>query len=148
MNKLTSSFLTILLLLAALVCLPGCGLPLTDGATRLASEIGNAAEKLQQSHATSLEMKHRPVSFPEGVTGRYEIVLQASLDHPRSGGALLVGDLDSHNYQNWGYNWSTTSHLNYVRVPRELRIRKNAGEVTVVVLELRSDGAVEVTDLR
>lgn len=93
-------------------------------------------------------MKHRPVAYPDGVKGRYEIVLQASLDHPRSGGSLLVGDLDSHDYQNRGYNWSTSSHLEHVRVPQELRIQKKAGESTVIVLERSADGAIDVTGLR
>ena len=136
------------LLLAALAGLSCCGLPLTDGATRLAGEIRGAAKRLRDSSENRLEMKHRPLSWPDGVKGRYEIVFQASLDHPRSGGSLLVGDLDSSGYRKWGYNWSTTYHLNFVRVPRELRIRKNAGEAVVVVLERRADGTVDVTDLK
>jgi len=138
--------LLIAMLLAPLACLSGCCL-MTDGATRLAGEIGDASERLHHSSAASLEMKHRPFPWPDGVKGPYEIVLQRSLEHPR-GGALLVGDLDSRGYKNWGYNWGTTSHLLYVRVPRELSIRKKAGETTIVVLERRADGAVEVTDLR
>jgi hypothetical protein len=139
--------LHIALLLALLACLSGCCL-MTDGATRLAGEIGDASERLRHSSAASLEMKHRPFPWPDGVKGPYEIVLRRSLEHPRSSGALLVGDLDSRGYKNWGYNWSTTYHLNFVRVPRELSIRKKAGETTIVVLERRADGAVEVTDLR
>jgi len=148
MEKYLSVFTFSPLLLAAFGWLSICEIPFTDGATRLAGEIGNSVARLHQSSAPSLEMKHRPKPIPYGVKGRYEIVMQSSLGSPGTCGSLLVGDLDSHNYQNWGYNWATTSHLNYVRVPRELRIRKNAGEVTVVVLERRVDGSVEVTDLR
>ena len=135
------------LLLSPLACLSGCCL-ITDGATRLAGEIGNASQRLQHSAATTLEMKHQPSPWPDGVKGPYEIVLQRSLEHPRSGGALLVGDLDSKGYKNLGYNWGTTYHLRFVRVPRELSIRKKAGETTTVLLERRADGAINVTDLR
>ena len=140
------SFLLVLLL-APLACLSGCCL-MTDGATRLAGEIGDASERLHHSSAASLEMKHRPFPWPDGPKGPYEIVLQRSLEHPRSGGALLVGDSDSRGYKNLGYNWGTTYHLRFVRVPRELSIRKKSGETTIVVLERRADGAVEVTNLR
>ncbi len=128
--------------------LSACGPPLTDGATRLAGEIGDASQQLRQNPRSSLELNHRPLSRPEGVTGAYEIVLQSSADFPRSGGSLLVGDLDSPNYKRWGYNWSTTWHLRHVRVPRELSIRKQAGQTTEVVLDRRADGSVEVTALR
>ena len=138
--------LFIALLPASLACLSGCGL-MTDGATRLAGKIGGASERLRHDSAASFEMKHRPFPWPDGVKGPYEIVLQRSLEHPRSGGALLVGDLDSRGYKNRGYNWATTYHLRHVRVPRELSIRKKAGETTIVVLERRADGAVEVTRL-
>ena len=133
---------------ALALLLTACGLPLTDGATRLAAEIGDASQELRKSPQASLELNHRPLSHPEGVTGAYEIVLQSSVDFPRSGGSLLVGDLDSRGYRNWGYNWSTTSHLNHVQVPEPLAIRKQAGQSTVLVLERRADGSVDVTALR
>lgn len=137
-------------LLGVLASLTGCGLPLplTDGATRLAEEIGYAAKRLRHSPSTSIEIEHSPYPFPEGVKGRYEIRFQESLHHPGSGGSLLVSDLDSRGHKLHGYNWSTTYHLNYVRVPGKLSIRKQAGEATVVVLERRPDGAIEVTALR
>lgn len=128
--------------MALLPFLGGCGL-LGDGATRLAGDLGNAADSLSQVPATKQEVVHRPARAPYGIKGRYEILMQAS-DAPRSRGCLAVSDLDSPEYQKWGYNWSTTSHLNYVRVPRELRIRKEAGEATVITLERSVDGAVEV----
>jgi hypothetical protein len=134
-------------LLLACFAVSGCSLFLTDGATRLAGEIGRAADQLRQSSATSLETQHRPVRFPDGVKGRYEIILQASINRPR-GGALLVGDLDSRGYQNWGYNWGTTFHLRQVRVPVELSIRKDAHQTTTIVLTRAPDGVIEVTALR
>lgn len=133
---------------ALALLLSACGLPLTDGATRLASDIGDAAQQLRKSPQSSLELSHRPLSRPEGVTGPYEIVLQSSADFPRSGGSLLVSNLDSPGYRKWGYNWSTTSHLNHVEVPKPLAIRKPAGQSTVLVLDRRADGTVEVTALR
>lgn len=142
-------FLRTLLVITAHCFLGGCGPPLTDGATRLAGDLGCAAKKLHRDTTqSSLEVEHHPVAIPDGIKGRYEVVFQASLDHPRAGGSLLVGDLDSPNYQKWGYNWSTTSHLNHVRVPNELRIQKNAGDSLVVVLERRKDGLIDVTKLK
>jgi hypothetical protein len=135
-------------LLLAVACLSGCGLPLTDGATRLAGDIGDAAKKLRESRAPRIEIQHKPIARPEGVKGRYEVVMQPSLNHPRSGGSLLVRDLDSPEYKNHGYNWSTSSHLNFVRVPRELRVTKSAGEPIVIVLERGPDGTVDATGLR
>jgi len=133
---------------ALALLLSACGLPFTDGATRLASDIGDASQQLRQSPQSSLELSHRPLSRPEGVTGSYEIELQSSADFPRSCGSLLVSDLDSPGYRKWGYNWSTTWHLRHVHVPKPLVIRKQAGESTVLVLDRRADGSVEVTALR
>ena len=133
---------------ALALLLSACGLPFTDGATRLASDIGDASQQLRQTPQSSLELTHRPLSRPEGVTGPYEIELQSSADFPRSGGSLLVSDLDSPGHPKWGYNWSTTWHLRHVQVPKPLTIRKQAGESTVLVLDRRADGSVEVTALR
>lgn len=133
---------------ALALLLSACGPPLTDGATRLASDIGKTARQLRQSPQATLELTHRPLSRPEGVKGPYEIVLQSSADFPRSGGSLLVSDLDSPGYRRWGYNWSTTSHLRHVEIPKPLAIRKPSGASTVLVLDRRADGTIEVTALR
>ena len=64
------------------------------------------------------------------------------------GGADFLKEHLSRDYKNHGYNWGTTYHLNYVRVPRELSVSKNAGESVVIVLERGPDGKVDVTGLR
>lgn len=133
---------------ALALLLSACGLPFTDGATHLASDLGDASQQLRQTPQSSLELSHRPLSRPEGVKGPYEIVLQSSADFPRSGGSLLVNDLNSPGYRQWGYSWSTTSHLRHVEVPKPLAIRKPAGECTVLILDRRADGTIEVTALR
>ena len=126
--------------------LAGCFM-LTDGATRLAGALGDAAGRLRASSEQRLEFGYIPDGRPDGVRGRYEIVLQESTNHPRQGGALLVGDLDSQAYALHGYNWSTTSHLRHVAVPATLTIRKPAGEPTIFVLQKRGD-AIDVVELR
>lgn len=126
--------------------LGGCGL-LSDGATRLSRDLGKAADSLSQVPASKQEVVHRPARAPYGIRGRYEILMQAS-HSAGSGGCLAVSDLDSPEYQKWGYNWSTTFHRRFVRVPRELRIRKEAGEAAVITLERSVDGAVEVKAMR
>lgn len=132
--------------IALATMLSGCFL-LTDGATRLAGALGDEAGKLRASQQQQLEFNFLPDGRPDGVRGRYEVVLQASLDHPTSGGALLVGDLDSAAYQRYGYNWSTTSHLNHVRVPATLTIQKPAGTPTTFVLR-KSGAVIDVIELR
>jgi hypothetical protein len=133
-------------LLLAFACLSGCGMPVTDAATRLAFDINAGARKLRASTDSRLEIQHKPVSIPDGVKGRYEVGLQSSLerslDHPTKGGTLFVRDLTSRDA------WTTTCHLNYVRVPRELNITKNAGESVNIVLERVGDGKIDVTGVR
>jgi len=128
------------------VLFAGCFL-LTDGATRVAQEIGDAASRLRASPQQELEFRFLPDGRPDGVRGRYEIVLQESLNHPKSGGALLVGDLASESYALHGYNWSTTSHLHHVRVRHTLKIQKPSGEPTVFVLR-KSGETIDVVELR
>jgi hypothetical protein len=125
-----------------LTLLNGCVL-LTDGATRLAYDLESASRTLRRSEAQTLSFVHQPASWPDGVTGEYEVVLQESLHHPVSGGALLVGDLRTRSYANWG----TSYHLNFVRVPEPLQIRKSKGES--VTVELRKNGAaIDVASLK
>lgn len=117
-------------------------MPLTDGATRLAGDINAGAKKLRASDAPRLEIEHQPLSVPEGVKGAYEVGLNSSLDHPKSGGALFINELNSRR------GWGTTYHLNQVRVPRALRINKQEGESVILVLERAPDGQIDVVDIR
>lgn len=121
--------------------------PFTDGATRLAYDIEKGAHKLRELNQESLEITHKPRSIPDGVKGPYQIELQGSLEHPSKGGSLLVGDLESHNFANWGYNWSTTYHLNFVRVPKYLMIRKAKAEPAILLLQKAGD-SIDVVSIR
>jgi hypothetical protein len=138
--------------LARAVCLlvslllSGC-VPFTDGATRLAYDLEMGARKLRGLNQESLEVTHKPRSVPDGVKGPYQIELQESLKHPAAGGSLLVGDLESHNFGNWGYNWSTTYHLNFVRVPNHLIIRKAKAEPTILLLQKATGGSIDVVSI-
>jgi hypothetical protein len=119
----------------------------TDGATRLAYDLEAGARKLRGSNQESLEVTHKPRSFPDGVKGPYQIELQESLKHPAEGGSLLVSDLESHNFGNWGYNWSTTYHLNFVRVPKHLIIRKTKDEPAILLLQ-KAGNSIDVVSIR
>jgi hypothetical protein len=145
MNSRTSIVLAGLLTLPVALLLAGCVL-LKDGATRLAFQIEDAATKMRRSNLEHLVIKHTPSALPAGPSGAYEIVLQSSLDRPRTGGALCVNDLGSQNFKNLGYNWATTYHLNFVQVPREMSVRKKAGEAAVLVLHKKGD-LIEIESL-
>ena len=134
---------TVCLLLSLL--LSSCVL-FTDGAIRLAYDLEAGARTLRGSNQESLEVTHKPRSFPDGVKGPYQIELQESLKHPAEGGSLLVGNLESHNFGNWGYNWSTTYHLNFVRVPKRLIIRKAKAEPTILLLQ-KAGGPIDVVSI-
>jgi hypothetical protein len=54
--------------------------------------------------------------------------------------------LGSQNFKNLGYNWATTYHLNFVQVPREMSVRKKAGEAAVLVLHKKGD-LIEIESL-
>lgn len=136
--------ITVCLLLPLL--LSSCVL-FTDGATRLAYDLEAGARTLRGLNQESLEVTHKARSFPDGVKGPYQIELQESLKHPAEGGSLLVGDLESHNFGNWGYNWSTTYHLNFVRVPKHLIIRKAKAKPTILLLQKAGD-SIDVVSIR
>jgi hypothetical protein len=126
--------------------LSGCQL-LTDGATRLAYDVESASRTLRRSEAKALSLTHRPISWPGGVTGPYQVVVEESPDSLASGSSILVGDLNSRNYGLWGYNWSTSYHRNFVRVPHTLRIRKPAGAPLGVRLH-KNGPRIEVISLQ
>jgi hypothetical protein len=122
----------------------------TDAATRLANDIQDAATALCNGPQTARRLIHQPSRRPEGCDGAYEVTFQQSLRHP--GGSLLVGCVGSSNYNTLGYSYSTTYHLNFVRVPRELHAKKSPAAPVIVVLESAQDRSagcvVEVVDLQ
>ena len=119
--------------------LSGCEL-MTDAATRLGQDIIEQAEALRHEAGLERSFDHQPQSWPEGCSGGYTIQFQESLHHPASGGSLLIGCKGSRNFRSLGYNFSTTSHLNAVRVPQELTADKPADATLQVTL--RKNGTV------
>lgn len=76
----------------------------------------------------------------------YTVTLQESLQHPSSGGSLLIGCKGEPNFQAVGYSYSTTYHLNAVRVPTELSADKRAGAPLRVTLRKQGD-VIDVVDV-
>lgn len=58
----------------------------------------------------------------------------------------MIGCHGDSNFAVLGYSYSTTYHLNAVRVPQELSAVKKAGESVSVTFRKR-DGAIEVVGL-
>jgi len=131
--------------IAAALCLGGCIL-MTDAATRLANELKDGAASLRNLNQERLEVTHRPLSFPDGIHGPYEVVFQQSVGCTKCG-SLFVGDLDTTNSEYRAGGGSTTYHLNFVIVPRELKVRKQKDQAVVIVLHKAGD-AIEVEALR
>jgi hypothetical protein len=124
----------------------GCG-AFSDAATRLAEDVGDGAGRLRRSTVQESAVVHVPRAHPEGCSGAYQVTFQESLHHPNSGGSILVGCVGSTNFVTVGYSYSTTSHLNYVRVPKELRIEKQAG-VPLTVMLRKASRTIDVVDLK
>ncbi|QTN34228.1 hypothetical protein HZ994_18515 [Akkermansiaceae bacterium] len=123
---------------------------ITDAATRLAYDLEAGAKKLEASGQSGLEVKHRPLPFPDGVKGDYFVWLQAVRSDKPNSGTLAVGAVN-------GRRFGTSYHLNYMTVRKDLRIRKKAGEPTYLMLSktgladeanLRGDKSIEVISIR
>ena len=121
------------LCLLLLVVTPGCDF-LTDAATRAAYEIEAATHEMRRQGLASYEFTHVPKAWPEGVDGPWELVIHESTGQIGQGG-LGLG------------RYGTSYHNRFVRVPRTLRVTKQAGEGCVIVLRRNGD-AIEVVGLR
>jgi hypothetical protein len=124
----------------------GCAF-MTDAATRLGHDVVANASSLRAASRSEWTFTHAPRSWPEGCATDYTVTFQESLHHPASGGSLLVGCKGESNFQALGYSYSTTYHLNAVRVPRELSIEKRRGSGLEVTLR-KEGAAIEVVELR
>lgn len=133
-------------LLALALLLSGCGkffeVFVSDSATRFAYQLRDEAARLRRSGQATRTYAHRPAAWPDGLTGDYRIEFigpEEQTDGRR--GLMTAKSLD-------GPLWSgTTYHLNYVRVPKPIKVAHRKGEPTIVTLELR-DGTVYVTELK
>jgi hypothetical protein len=124
------------LILILTLTLAGC----TDAATRLAHDLEREAEALRRSGQMTRTFTHKPQSLPDGVTGAYTVTFKAG--PVRLGSGFLT--FSKGPYEQWH---RTTYHMRFVEVPRDLNIRKAAGEPIVIVLT-RTGDAVRVTELR
>jgi hypothetical protein len=129
-------------ILSLLFLTAGCERLVSDSATRLAYQIRDEAKKLRRSGQTSLTFEHRPVAWPDGLTGDYRIAIISTPTSPAEKRSIFTAK----SYD--GRFWSSTSyHLNYVQVPKDLMVAHRKGEPTTITLELR-DGIVLVVDMR
>ncbi len=142
-------YLQTIAVLAALAFLSACNVA-TDAATRLAYDLEAGAKKLNESGKNELEIEHRPLGSPEGISGDYTILLQAVKSGDPASGSLAVGAVG-------GKRYGTSYHLNSMTVPKELSIQKAKGDPTYFMLRktgvpddgnLRGNKAVEVISIR
>ena len=135
-----------LIAVVAVVGVRGAWVLITDAATRLGEDLLWNAALLQRHSGSDRLFAHDPRSWPAGCEGDYTVELQESLHHPQSGGALLIGCKGTPNFLKFGYSYSTTSHLNAVRVPTYLSADKKAGESVQVMLR-KQNGVVDVVNI-
>lgn len=134
--------------LAMLASLSSCVL-MTDAATRVACDLEAGAKTLMKSDKKELEVEHRPLSFPEGIRGDYNILLQAVQSDKLSRTLSVRTDE--------GERYGTSYHLNFMTVPKELRIHKERREPTYFLLRktgapnddtLRGNREIEIISIR
>lgn len=114
--------------------LSGC----TDGATRIAYDIQNGAEKLQHSNEVTHVVRHIPKAYPDGCGDAYKV--QFSKD------SLIVIWCKDSSTGNTTSSHSTTYHLNFVKVPKSYLLEKKRGEPISIKLS-KEDGAIVVADI-
>jgi hypothetical protein len=89
-------------------------------------------------------------SRARGRQGAREVIpshCRKSLHHPSSGGSLLIGCKGERNFQALGYSYSTTYHLNAVRVPKELSADKN-GSASLRVTLRKQGSVIDVVEVQ
>jgi hypothetical protein len=111
----------------------------TDGATRLANDLRDAAAKLRSSGGGHVQVNHVPQARPEGCAEAYSLLLAE-----RSSIVIwcrpALGEQPTRSY-------STTYHLNFVQVPVRYEVEKHQGEATTIDLEMQG-GNIVVTNVR
>ena len=135
-----------LLLVAVLLGFTGCERIferlVSDSATRLAYQIRDQSRLLRLTGKSPRTFEHHPAAWPDGPAGDYRIEIISSA--PPGDGRRAIFTAKSYDGPLWS---STTYHLNYVQVPRNLKAAHRKGEPTLVTLELR-DGVVYLTRLQ
>jgi hypothetical protein len=122
----------------------GCGLLvsgcMTDAATRLADDVVKNARVLERSSATERAFIHYPRSSPYGCKSDYTVIFQCSLEHPAHGGMLVIGCKEDAQFHTLGFSYTTTYHLNAVRVPMQISVEKPADAPLRVLLHKYENG--------
>jgi hypothetical protein len=116
---------------------------ISDAATRLAYQIRDEAASLRSSGATTRTFEHRPKTWPEGINGDYRIEITETKTSPHPD-HRSIGVARNLTGQTW---YSTSYHLNFVVVPKDLVVSHRKGEPTIVTLEMK-EGQVLLTGLR
>jgi hypothetical protein len=116
---------------------------ISDAATRLAYQMRDEAASLRRSGAATRTFEHRPKAWPEGISGDYRIEISESKTSPRTG-HRSISVARNLTEQTW---YSTSYHINFVIVPKDLVVSHRKSEPTIVTLEMK-DGQVLLTGLR
>ena len=115
----------------------------SDAATRLAYHLRDEADALRRSGQSVRTFEHRPKTWPDGISGPYRIEITETKTSPRPG-HRSIGVARNLTQPTW---YSTSYHLNFVEVPKDLVVAHQSDEPTLVSLELK-DGKVLLTDLK
>jgi len=115
----------------------------SDAATRLAYHLRDEAAALKRSGQTVRTFGHRPKTWPDGISGAYRIEIAETKTSPRPG-HRSIGVARNLSEPTW---YSTSYHLNFVDVPKDLVVSHQRDEPTLVTLELKN-GKVLLTDLK
>jgi hypothetical protein len=127
----------VLHVLSPLVALASCGFA-TDPATRLAADLGEAADNLRAEDGATNSVHHASPSRVGECEGPYKVQLDKV-------GAMIIWCYDAAG--NTVSSHSTSSHSRAVDTPRTWIVDKGAGETLIVDLERRGDRAV-ITNVR
>ena len=115
----------------------------SDAATRLAYQLRDEAAALKRSGETIRTFEHRPKAWPEGISGAYRIEIIETKTSPRPG-HRSIGVARNLTEPTW---YSTSYHLNFLEVPKDLVVSHQKGEATIVTLELKEEKVV-LTELK
>ena len=113
-----------------------------DAATRLAYQLRDEASALQRSGQSVRTFEHRPKTWLEGMSGGYRIEITETETSPPPG-HRSIGVARNLTEPTW---YSTSYHLNFLEVPKDLVVSHAKDEPTIVTLELK-DGKVLLTGL-
>jgi hypothetical protein len=115
----------------------------SDAATRLAFQIRNQSFLLRISGQPARTFTHSPASWPSGVSNDYRIEITEGWK-PAYPGQRFIGVARNLTEPTW---FTTTYHMNFVKVPGDLKVSHLKGEDTLVTLEAKN-GKIFLTRLQ